>query len=227
MTLGERAGTSWVPGWSAVPGFGQSAWPEQSHGQGGGNSTQPAVEVLLGRVAPLENSPCRGTWQHTEAVSSRKKEWAGQQAHRVARPGRARGLGALADEDSLERVAGTVVEEERLLGAVEVEGVLLEARLGELAVLGAQAVLIWQARTHAVSGRKKERAGNRRAGKRTTAPVVVRDGPADLDLGAREKTVQVASLRPPASKEDAKGAAALTECRRARTAAPWSRGHPS
>ena len=79
--------------------------------------------------------------------------------HWVARPGRARGLGALADEDALERVAGTVVEEERLLGAVEVEGVLLEARLGQLAVLGAQAVLIWQARTRAVSGRKKERTG--------------------------------------------------------------------
>ena len=58
---GQGACTSWVPGWSAVPGFGQSAWPEQSHGQGGGNSTHPAVEVLLGRVAPLENSPCRGT----------------------------------------------------------------------------------------------------------------------------------------------------------------------
>ena len=144
-----------MPGWSAVPGFGQSAWPEQSHGQGGGNSTQPAVEVLLGRVAPLENSPCRGTWQHTEAVSSRNKEWAGQQAHRVARPGRARGLGALADEDSLQRVAGAVVEEERLLGAVVVEGVLLEACFGQLAVLGAQAVLIWQARTHAVSGRQR------------------------------------------------------------------------
>eukprot|EP01045_Picozoa_sp_COSAG04_P006355 COSAG04_NODE_310_length_17225_cov_12.768014_13_plen_257_part_00 len=122
--------------------------------------------------------------------------------HWVARPGRARGLGALADEDALERVAGTVVEEERLLGAVEVEGVLLEASLGQFAVLGAQAVLIWTS-THARCQRPQkgtdgatgelpggEGTTEQQVEQRTAASVVVRDGPADLDLGARDKAVQ-------------------------------------